>query len=93
MVFRGSDGSEAVFALVGDSVAGSLHSQGRSWRLQGCGPGCFLWQAHTPAWPGEVAMEEERLQAERGEYLGLQQRGQQDTTTLVMVSILPLIKY
>ena len=69
-------------------MAGSLHRAGRSWLLQGCGPGCFLWQAHNPAWPEEVAMEEEKLQAGRGEYLGLQQRGKQDTTTLVTFTVM-----
>ena len=43
-------GGEAIFTWLGDLIVGSVHLQGDSWLLQGCGDKCYLWIKHINDW-------------------------------------------
>ena len=53
-----SDASgEAIFTWRGNIVVGSVHHDGDSWQLQGCGKDCYLWIKYGGDWPEEEEME------------------------------------
>jgi len=53
-----SDASgEAIFTWRGNIVVGSVHHDGDSWQLQGCGENCYLWIKYGGDWPEEEEME------------------------------------
>jgi len=53
-----SDASgEAIFTWSGSNVVGSVHHDGDSWQLQGCGENCYLWIKYGSNWPEEGEVE------------------------------------
>ena len=36
-------------------MVGQIHTNGGSWMLEGCGPGCFLWIKQTNDWVDEIS--------------------------------------
>ena len=50
-------GGEAIFTWKGNLVVGSVHLNGNSWQLQGCGINCYLWIKYNNTWPDEETLE------------------------------------
>merc|ERR1711970_569299 len=48
---------EAIFTWRGNVVVGSVHHNGDSWQLQGCGDNCYLWIKYGSNWPEEKEEE------------------------------------
>jgi len=94
VVFVGEQ-SEAVFAWRGDHVAGHLNAEGRSWILEGCGPGCYLWILQTNNWVDEthrnttssVRSSFRSMKTESGRE-SLRTMSEEDTSTVVTYSIM-----
>jgi len=50
-------GGEAIFTWKGNLVVGSVHLNGESWQLQGCGSNCYLWIKYNNNWSDEETLE------------------------------------
>jgi len=53
----GDSSGEAIFTWRGNVVVGSVHHDGDSWQLQGCGDNCYLWIRYGSNWPEEEEEE------------------------------------
>merc|ERR1711962_455608 len=92
-VFVGEN-SEAVFVWRGNHVAGHLNAGGRSWMLEGCGTGCYLWIGETNNWVDEKSMNSSTVLTGENTDKGLKDEYRfpswmlQDTTTVVTYSVM-----
>ena len=46
--------AEAIFSWLGSNIAGSVHTGGLSWLLEGCGEKCYLWLRQKINWLDET---------------------------------------
>jgi len=92
-----SDASgEAIFTWSGNIVVGSVHHDGDSWQLQGCGENCYLWIKYGSDWPEEV--EEDLHETSSEDYSSrtdfdasfseLLAQGRSDSDTIVDYSVM-----
>merc|ERR1711962_620456 len=92
-VFMGEN-SEAVFVWRGNHVAGHLNAGGRSWMLEGCGTGCYLWIGQTNNWVDEKSMNSSTVLTGENTDKGLKDEYRfpswmlEDTITVVTYSVM-----
>jgi len=90
-VFKNGD-AEAIFTWTGSHIAGSVHAGGVSWVLEGCGDDCFLWIKQKNDWQDELTADnpryENRISDQRQIRTELQDKGLEDTTTVVTYTIM-----
>merc|ERR1712025_1229137 len=84
-------GGEAIFTWKGNLVVGSVHLNGESWQLQGCGSNCYLWIKFDNTWPDEETLESSDSvpgTASDAALTKLFAQGESDSETMVSYSIM-----
>merc|ERR1711942_366401 len=84
-------GGEAIFTWKGNLVVGSVHLNGNSWQLQGCGINCYLWIKYINTWPDEETLESSDSvpgTASDAALTKLFAQGDSDSETMVSYSIM-----
>ena len=79
----GDSSGEAIFTWRGNVVVGSVHHNGDSWQLQGCGDNCYLWIKYGSNWPEEE--EEEFIETSSRDYSS---RAESDASFLLVNHII-----
>merc|ERR1712179_332401 len=93
-VFK-TEGGEAIFTWKGNLIVGSVHLNGHSWQLQGCGNNCYLWIKYINNWPDEETLESRSASgdlapgaASNAALTELFDQGKSDSVTVVNYSIM-----
>jgi len=93
-VFK-TEGGEAIFTWKGNLIVGSVHLNGNSWQLQGCGNNCYLWIKYINNWPDEETLESRSASgdlvpgaASNAALTELFDQGKSDSVTVVNYSIM-----